>query len=97
MLFMIQRQVCYGHRLECDMATNIKREEAANAPKARAAALQTDLNKLENIKVRPASPPQPLLFPMQQCCPCGDLSICCIRGNVGSANNANPTCVSYNN
>ena len=36
------------------MATNIKKEEAANAPKARAAALQTELNKLENTKVSPA-------------------------------------------
>ena len=41
------------HRLECDMATNVKKEEAANAPKARAAALQTELNRLENIKVCP--------------------------------------------
>ncbi len=60
--------IWYGHRLECDMATNIKKEEAANAPKARAATLQTDLNRLENVKVRPdipqpfavSSAPQPL-------------------------------------
>jgi hypothetical protein len=37
-------------RLECDQATNLKKEEAANAPKARAAQLQTELNKLEAEK-----------------------------------------------
>lgn len=76
------------------MATNIKREEAANAPKARAAALQTDLNKLENIKVRPA-PASPLFI-------AAVLSLwrpkhLLHQRKVGSANNANPTCVSYNN
>ena len=33
------------------MATNIKKKEAANAPMARVATLQTDLNRLENVKV----------------------------------------------
>ena len=37
-------------RLGCEMETNLKREEAANAPKARAAQLQTELNKLESVK-----------------------------------------------
>ena len=37
-------------RIECEKQINLKREEANNAPKARAAQLQTDLNKLEGNK-----------------------------------------------
>ena len=46
------------------MATNIKKEEVANAPKACAATLQTDLNRLENVKVRPDIPQLYFWFPV---------------------------------
>ena len=63
------------------MATNIKKEEAANAPKARAASLQTDLNRLENVKVCPEVP-QPLNVASAAKPSCEELGVSCASPHV---------------